>query len=33
VSYTVSANLGGARTGTISIAGETLRINQAAVLP
>lgn len=33
VSYTVSANLGGARTGTISIAGETLRINQAAVIP
>jgi hypothetical protein len=33
VSYTVSPNLGGARNGTVSIAGETLTINQAAVLP
>lgn len=33
VTYTVSANLGSARTGTISIAGVTLTINQAAVLP
>ena len=33
VSYTVSANLAGARTGTISVAGATLTINQAAVLP
>jgi hypothetical protein len=33
VTYTVSANLGSARTGTIAIAGVTLTINQAAVLP
>jgi hypothetical protein len=33
VSYTVSPNLGGARNGTIAIAGRTLTINQAAVLP
>jgi hypothetical protein len=31
VSYTVSPNLGGARNGTVAIAGRTLTINQAAV--
>ena len=33
VTYTVQVNVGGARTGTIAIAGETLTINQAGVLP
>ena len=33
ITYTVSPNLGAARAGTISIAGVTLTINQAAVLP
>ena len=32
VTYTVLANVGGARTGTIAIASETLTINQAGVL-
>lgn len=33
VSYTVSRNDGGARSGNIAIAGQTLTVNQAAVLP
>ena len=33
VTYSVIANAGGARTGTIAIAGEILTITQAAVLP
>jgi Putative binding domain, N-terminal/Viral BACON domain len=33
VSYTVQPNLAGARSGNISIAGATLTVNQAAVLP
>jgi hypothetical protein len=33
VAYTVSPNLGGARSGNISIAGQTLTVNQAAVIP
>jgi hypothetical protein len=33
VTYTVTANAGGARNGTIAIAGATLTVNQAAVLP
>jgi hypothetical protein len=33
VSYSVLANVAGARSGTIAIAGATLTINQAAVLP
>jgi hypothetical protein len=32
VGYTVSPNLGGARNGTIAIAGRTLTVNQSAVL-
>jgi hypothetical protein len=30
VTYTVSSNSGGARTGTITVAGQTFTINQAA---
>ena len=33
VSYTVFPNVAGARSGNISIAGATLTVNQAAVLP
>lgn len=33
VSYTVLPNVAGARSGNISIAGATLTVNQAAVLP
>ena len=33
VSYTVLPNVAGARTGPVAIAGQTLTINQAAVLP
>lgn len=33
VSYTVQANIAGARSGNISIAGQTLTVNQSAVLP
>ena len=33
VSYTVLPNIAGARSGNISIAGATLTVNQAAVLP
>ncbi|HVG72965.1 MAG TPA: BACON domain-containing carbohydrate-binding protein [Vicinamibacterales bacterium] len=33
VSYTVQPNLAGTRSGNISIAGATLTVNQAAVLP
>jgi all-beta uncharacterized protein/BACON domain-containing protein len=33
VGYTVAPNIAGARSGPIAIAGETLTINQAAVLP
>ena len=33
VGYTVAPNIAGARSGTIAIAGETLTLNQAAVLP
>jgi hypothetical protein len=33
VGYTVAANTGGARTGTITIAGQTFTVNQAAAVP
>jgi len=33
VGYTVAPNVAGARSGTVAIGGQTLTINQAAVLP
>ena len=33
VGYTVAPNVGGARNGTVAISGQTLTVNQAAVLP
>lgn len=33
VTYTVAANAGAARTGTISIGGQTFTVNQAAICP
>lgn len=33
VSYTVSSNVGQARSGNVAIAGRTLTINQAGLLP
>jgi hypothetical protein len=33
IGYTVAPNIAGARNGTIAIAGQTLTVNQAAVLP
>jgi hypothetical protein len=33
VNFIVTANLLGARTGTLSIAGQTFTVSQAAVLP
>jgi hypothetical protein len=33
VSYSVAANTGGARSGTVTIAGQTFTVNQAAGAP